>query len=237
MRPEQSDRILPVLGCVADVVLFGPDDARKAPLQRHDHSSRVVDRQRRLRNVRQVRRIAHLESLDSGRRLDQIDPLGGLTHCAFDLGVAGVADHDHLAPQLAHLDDLDMHLGDQGAGRVEHPEPAPFGFGAHRPRHAVRAEDHRAAGRNVGKLIDEDRALALQALDDKPVVHHLVAHIDRCAELRERLLDDGDGAIDTGTETTRIGEQDIHDQSVNEQRQAHRGAGGNCRRSAMRRRP
>ena len=52
--------------------------------------------------------------------------------------------------------------------------------------------------------------LALQVVDDEPVVHDLVAHVDRRAELRERLLDDRDRAIDAGAEAARIGEQDLH---------------------------
>src|SRR5690606_226417 len=42
------------------------------------------------------------------------------------------------------------------------------------------------------------------------VVHDLVAHVDRRAEGLQRALDDLDRAIDAGTETTRVGEQDLH---------------------------
>jgi hypothetical protein len=37
-----------------------------------------------------------------------------------------------------------------------------------------------------------------------------VANIDWRTELFERALNDGDGALDAGAETTRIGEDDLH---------------------------
>jgi hypothetical protein len=42
-------------------------------------------------------------------------------------------------------------------------------------------------------------------------VHDFVAHVDRRAESFQRALDNGDGALDTGTETAGIGEKDLHD--------------------------
>ena len=57
-------------------------------------------------------------------------------------------------------------------------------------------EDGDGALGHLVQLLDEARALVLQAFDDMPVVHDLVAHIDRLAILIERLLDDIDGADD-----------------------------------------
>ena len=45
---------------------------------------------------------------------------------------------------------------------------------------------------------------------DEFVVHHFVANIDRRPEFFQGALDDGDGALDTGTETAGIGEDDLH---------------------------
>ena len=77
----------------------------------------------------------------------------------------------------------------------------------------MRTEHDRAARWDLRELVDEDRALALEVLDNGPVVHDFVAHIDRRAELRQCLLDDRDRAIDACAKTTRIGEQQVH-QSV-----------------------
>ena len=56
--------------------------------------------------------------------LDQIDRPVDLAAGALDLGMAGMADQDQLAA-LAHIAlALDMHLGHQGAGRIEDGEPA-----------------------------------------------------------------------------------------------------------------
>src|SRR5205814_720724 len=48
--------------------------------------------------------------------------------------------------------------------------------------------------------------LGAQPLDDVPIVHDLMAHIDRRAVFLERPLDDLDGSFDAGTEATRLGQ-------------------------------
>jgi hypothetical protein len=114
---------------------------------------------------------------------------------------------------LAHLGDLDVHLRDQGTRGVEHAQAPRIGLRAHRLRHAVRREHDRRAARHLVQLLDEDRALGLEVVDDEFVVDHLVPHVDRGAELRERLLDDGDGAVDAGAEAAGVGEKYVHGQS------------------------
>src|SRR2546429_86368 len=81
---------------------------------------------------------------------------------------------------------------------------------AHRLRHAMRAEDHRAAGRHLLELVDEHRAFRAQVLDHELVVHDLVPHVDRRAELVERALDDLDRALDPGAEAAGVGEENVH---------------------------
>jgi hypothetical protein len=122
-------------------------------------------------------------------------------------GMAGVADHHDLAPVLAHLRDLDVHLGDRaGTSRRTRCKPRASASGRDRFRHAVGGEHDVAPLGTSCQLLDEDCALGLQIVDDELVVHDLVAHVDRRAELRERLLDDSDGAVDAGAEAAGIGE-------------------------------
>jgi len=144
------------------------------------------------------------------RLLDQVHAAGTLAHGALDLGMTAVADHDDLATMLAHLCDLDVHLGHEGTGCIEHFELARLGIAPHLLGHAVRAEDHRGAFRHLREVLDEHRAFLPQVLDHELVVHDLVAHVDRSAVQAQRTLDDFDGAIDAGTETTGVGEQDLH---------------------------
>ena len=68
----------------------------------------------------------------------------------------------------------------------------------HARRDAVRRVDDRGAGGNLGLLVDEDRAARLEIADDVDVVDDLLAHVDRCAVVLERLLDRLDGALDPG---------------------------------------
>ena len=81
---------------------------------------------------------------------------------------------------------------------------------AHGWRNAVGAEDQgRVFGSLVG-LVDEDRSLLAQSVDDVSVVDDLVADVDGGPESFERPLDDLDGAIDAGAEAAGVGEEDFH---------------------------
>ena len=133
-----------------------------------------------------------------------------LSHRAFDLGVTRMTDHHDVAPLLAHLRNFDVDLGDERASGIEHDETAGIGIGAHRLGYAVRGKHDRGAGGNFVQLLDEHGAFRLEVVDDELVVDDFMAHVDRCAELRERLLDNGNRAVDAGAETTRIGQYDIH---------------------------
>ncbi|MOA36210.1 hypothetical protein D3C78_1577190 [compost metagenome] len=75
-------------------------------------------------------------------------------------------------------------------------------------RHAVRRVDQGGAGWHVLQLLDEDGALVAQVVDHEAVMHHLVADIDRGAVDFQRSLDDGDGTVDAGAETARVGQHD-----------------------------
>ena len=154
------------------------------------------------------------ELLGIGHGLDQVDVPADArveaAHRALDLRMAGVADQDHVEPVARVLADFHVHLGHQRAGRVEHGEPAPRGLLLHAARHAVRAEDDGRAVRHGVELVHEHGAEAAQAVHHEPVVHDLVAHVDRRAEQLDRALDDVDRAVDAGAEAARIGEQDLH---------------------------
>ena len=72
---------------------------------------------------------------------------------------------------------------------------------------AVRGVDDRRALRNLGLLLDEDRAACLEVAHDVDVVDDLLSHVDRCAVVLERLLDRLDGALDAGAVAARRREQ------------------------------
>ena len=128
--------------------------------------------------------------------------------------MALVADHDEVVAFLVQLGHLDVHLGHQRAGRVEHAEAALRRLAPHRLRHAVRAEHQRRADRHFAQVLDEDRTFGLQVVDDIGVVHDLVAHVDRRAEFGQRTLDDLDRAVDAGAEAARLGQHDLLESGV-----------------------
>ncbi len=146
--------------------------------------------------------------------LDQQDRAGNLAHGALDLGMAGMADQD----QRAALGDVPLalivDLGDQRAGGIEHRKPAGSGFFLDAAGHAVGAEHGHGAGRNLGEVLDEDRAFVLQALDHVFVMHDLVPDIDRRAVLLKRAFHDFDGAHDTGAKAAGLREIHFHGMTV-----------------------
>ena len=112
--------------------------------------------------------------------------------------MALVADqHDRVAVGREALG-LDVHLGHQRAGGVEHLQPALAAVGVHLRGDAVGRQHHHRALGHVLLGVDEHRAAVGQLLDDVPVVHDLLAHVDRRAEVVERPLDRVDGAVDAG---------------------------------------
>jgi hypothetical protein len=158
---------------------------------------------------------------------DDADDRGGLGRLAegpHDLLVARrVADQQDVVPVARVLLRLGVHLGDQGAGRVEGGEPAPRRLGAHRRTHPVGAEHHgvrerpsgvrgRGAHRvEVGEVLDEvDAHLPLEPLDDGPVVDDRVEDgevaVAALGVLGRGLADRVDRHHDAGAEPTGFGE-------------------------------
>jgi hypothetical protein len=80
--------------------------------------------------------------------------------------------------------------------------------GHHRLGDAVGAEDGVGAVRNLGQLLDEDRALGLQAVHHMAVVDDLMAYVDRGLVLLDGPLDDVDRPHHAGAEAARLGQDD-----------------------------
>ena len=101
-----------------------------------------------------------------------------------------------LATEAFHLE---VHLGHQGAGRIEDLETALFSFGTDFFRNTVSTENNDRSTGNISQLINKNRAALTQLVDDKFIVHHLMAHINRRTKKIESTVDDINGTIDTST--------------------------------------
>jgi hypothetical protein len=122
--------------------------------------------------------------------------LGRLARRADHLFVALVADQHDVVVVGGEAARLDVHLGDQRAGRVDRPQAARGRLVVDGRGDAVRGQhDGRALGDLLG-LLDEDRAERLEPLDHVDVVHDLLAHVDRRAVDLQRLLDGLHGPVD-----------------------------------------
>ena len=129
---------------------------------------------------------------------------------ALDFRVAGMADQDQSAAARDVPLALDVHLGNQRAGRVEHRQAARLGLIDDRLCDAMGTENRHRAVRDFVQLLDEHRALALERLDHMTVVDDLVTHVDRRAELLERPIDDVDCPHDAGAKAARLSQKYPH---------------------------
>ena len=138
----------------------------------------------------------------------QHPPFGKLPHRAFHFHMAFVAYHDDLVALRIKPRHFFVHFGYQRAGGVEYAETARGSLFLHSLRYAVGGINQRRAGRHVGQILDKNRAFFAQVVHHEFVVHHLVPHINRCAEFLQCALDDADGAVHARTEAARIGQHD-----------------------------
>ena len=81
--------------------------------------------------------VVKAQGLDVFGALDEDDPVFDLAHRSFDLGVAGVADHDDGAAFLAHAADFAVNLRNERAGGVKDAKPSLAGLLLDGARHAV----------------------------------------------------------------------------------------------------
>ena len=132
-----------------------------------------------------------------------IDATGGAHH----LGVAVVADDDHLMAHGVVFLHHAMDGGDQRAGGVDPPQAEGGGLLLHLARHAMGAEDAYPATGNLFEVLDEDRPVVFQRGEDMLVVDDLVQHIDRATVALQAEPDRGDSPFHPCAETARGGEE------------------------------
>ena len=63
---------------------------------------------------------------------------------------------------------------------------------------------------HIIQFFDKNCTQARQPIDHEAVMHNFMPDIDRCTEKLQRTLDDLNRPVNTGTETTGIGELDVH---------------------------
>jgi len=122
-----------------------------------------------------------------------------------------VADVDDAVPLAgAHLH-LVMHLGHEGAHRVDH-HGAPRTSGCHDVgcRSVGRQHDRSTLG-HLGNVVDEHDTEILETLDDDLVVDDLVVAVHRSLETANHPRQGLDGHLDSGAETAGSGQQHVVD--------------------------
>ena len=150
------------------------------------------------------------QALDFGLGADDVHGRAHLADSALDLRMPAMADQNELAPLGDIVAALSMHLGDERTGGVQHRQPARLGCGADRAGDPVRAEHGDGAFGHLVEFVDKAGALGAQVLDHTSVVHDLVAHVDRGAELLQRAFDDLNGPHNPGAEPSRLSQNNAH---------------------------
>ena len=118
-----------------------------------------------------------------------------------------MADQHQRIALLGKFDRLNVDLGDQRAGGVNHLEIAAFAALAHRRRNAVGRVDDALAVRHVVDLVDKDRALFRQLIHNIAVMDNFAAHVDGRAKGFKGDLDDVDRAHHSGAKAARLEQQ------------------------------
>ena len=126
---------------------------------------------------------------------------------AFDLVVVAMADQHQRVALLGKLDRLDVDLGHQRAGGVNHLQAAALAALAHRGRNAVGRVDDALAVGHVVDFMDKNRALFRQLIHNIAVMDNLAAHVDGRAKGFQSDLDNVDRAHHAGAKAARLEQQ------------------------------
>ena len=120
-----------------------------------------------------------------------------------------VADQNDAETVAREPHGLQMHLGDQRAGGIDHFQMALRGLLANRGSHAVRAEDGPRTRRHFVQFLDEDGAGLAQFVHHVLVVYDFLAHVDRRTVEVERDLHHVDRPYDTGAKASRLEQKNL----------------------------
>ena len=102
---------------------------------------------------------------------------------------------------------LQMYLGYQRAGRVNHMQAFRRSLLSNRRRNSVGAEDDSRAVGHLIEFIDKDHSLGNKGIDHVLVVDDFFSDVDRTVKELKRQVNDFDGALNPRTETTRLRKQ------------------------------
>jgi hypothetical protein len=103
---------------------------------------------------------------------------------------------------------LDMNLGYQRAGSINSDHIPAFSLRNDCSGHAMGGKHNRSTFGNFIEFLNKDSPHPGQTVYDMPVMHDLVADIDRCAEFLKCDFNYTDGAVDTGAEAAWRGKAD-----------------------------
>jgi len=152
-------------------------------------------------------RVVWVEGLNFSNIRNHLGDVGRLAQGAFDFVVVAMADENQRITLLGEFDRLDVNLGDQGAGGVDHLQVACLAQLADGRRNPVRGIDDPLTLWHFFDFVDEDGALFRQFIDDIAVMDDLAANVDGRPKGFESDADNIDGANHTGAEAARLEEK------------------------------
>jgi hypothetical protein len=171
--------------------------------KRLDDRPRVLDGKRRLGQERDAFGVVDGDGLGFGDGRDERDAFRRLSERALHLFVMAMPDQDDSEAEPRVANGLQVDLGHERAGRVDHREPPSDGVPPHLGGNAVSGKNYRLAVGNVGQLVDEAYASGNELLHDVSVVDDLPAHVHGAVHGGQCEIHDVDRADDTRAETPR----------------------------------
>ena len=174
-----------------------------------DQVARFVQAEGGLGEVSHARRVRKLQPVDILQGFHQVAAVRHFAQRADHLIVVLVPDEHDAVAVAREPHRLQVHLGDQRAGGVDHIQPPLLGLPSHRWRHAVRAEDGPRPLGHFVQLLDEDGAGLPQFIHNVLVVHDFLAHIDRRPVQIQSDLHHVDSPDDAGAEAPRLEQKDL----------------------------
>ena len=177
-------------------------------MERGDDRPRIIHRQRRLGDIGDGRVVGQRQGGHIGSGGGEMHRPGDLAQGALDFWMAGMADQHDGAAFAGKSRAVEVDLGDQRAGGVEHRQAARLGRHFDAAGNAVGRKNGGGAVGYFVQFLDKHRAHRAQPVDHMGVVDDFMPDIDRRAVLFQRPFDDGDGAHDPGAKSAGRGQND-----------------------------
>ena len=152
--------------------------------------------------------VGNLKCCDFRDIRNDLRHIGSFAQRALNLVVIAMADQHQRITLLGKLHGLNVNLGDERAGGVDHPQSTPFAAFADGRRNTVGGVNYTLTVRHVVDLVNKNGALFGQFIHNIAVMDNFAANVNRRAKGLKRNFDDVDGTNNAGAKAARFEQKD-----------------------------